>query len=63
MLAWRISHWTDKTSEEYLTSLADASRQPLLLIVTTYRPGYTAAVDGQVVRDRVTTFSTGAHDI
>jgi tetratricopeptide (TPR) repeat protein len=33
-------HWMDRTSEEYLTSLADAVAAVPVLIVTTYRSGY-----------------------
>ena len=43
-------HWIDRTSEEFLATLADRLVAARLMLVATHRPGYARALDAPVVR-------------
>ena len=51
ILAVENLHWSDATSEEWLTSLVERLAGAALLVLVTYRPGYQPSLAGAVLRD------------
>jgi DNA-binding NtrC family response regulator/tetratricopeptide (TPR) repeat protein len=53
VLVWEDLHWTDQATEAFLTLLGDTVAAHPILMVLTYRPGYTPPVGDRTFHTRV----------
>ena len=53
VLVWEDLHWTDQATEEFIALLADSLAAHRILMILTYRPGYTPPVGDRTFHTRV----------
>jgi tetratricopeptide (TPR) repeat protein len=53
VLVWEDLHWTDQATEEFLALLGDTVAAHPILMILTYRPGYTPPVGDRTFHTRV----------
>jgi tetratricopeptide (TPR) repeat protein len=53
VLVWEDLHWTDQATEEFLALLGDTVAAHRILMILTYRPGYTPPVGDRTFHTRV----------
>ncbi len=53
VLVWEDLHWTDQATEEFLALLGDTVAAHRILMILTYRPGYTPPVGDRTFHARV----------